>query len=235
MAPYMTTMHRYFGIATPALPAGNRQFAVVRHQNVTVRVAAVSLLLLALGCTGSSGDQPAASPSATPSRTAVTDARHGLPALGAPGFPTSIYPASRHGKRAVRRCPNPDGLQIPGPQTRNAAITIAERFQTGSRNRELHAADRAIWPEIYTDAQGHTFGIARATHHFPVLSTGRLLGHYTGGGAPNPTDWIQHDCPPKVATRSFEVAIGPRNGPALDAVFVFVQRARRTLLYFVYP
>lgn len=235
MAPYMTTTHRYFGIAVPALSTGDRRFAAMRHTHVTVRVAAVSLMLLAVACTGSSGDQRAASSSATPSRTALADVRHELPALGAPGFSTAIYPASVHGKRAVRRCPNPNGLQIPGPQTRNAAITIAERFQTGSRNRELHAADRAIWPEIYTDSQAHKFGTAGATHHFPVLSAGRLLGHYTGGGAPNPAGWIQHDCPPKVATRSFEVAIGPRNGPALDAVFVFVQRAGRTLLYFVYP
>ena len=115
------------------------------------------------------------------------------------------------------------------------AIRIASRFQSGPQLRELHAADRAVWSYIYTDKQSRKYRTAGAHRHLPVLSHGPLLGRYTGGGAPNPAIWVKHDCPALVAQRSYEVAMGPRNGPALDAVFVFVQRKGRPLLYFVYP
>jgi hypothetical protein len=115
------------------------------------------------------------------------------------------------------------------------AIGIAERFQTGPEIRELHAADRAVWGAIYQAAQSRTYGTDGPRRHLPVLSSGPLLGRYTGGGAPNPAGWIRRDCPAPIAARSYEVAIGPRNGPALDGVFVFIQRQGRVLLYFVYP
>jgi hypothetical protein len=61
------------------------------------------------------------------------------------------------------------------------------------------------------------------------------MGRYTGGGAPNPAGWIRRDCPPKISDDSYEVAAGPRNGPALDSVFVFINRRGHVLVYLTYP
>jgi hypothetical protein len=154
------------------------------------------------------------------------------PPVGAAGFPISVYPAPVKGKRAVPSCPKPTHLQLPGSTARHQAIAIAEHFQSTAYHRALHMADRAIWSQVYTPAQQRKYQV-----HFdrqPVLSAGPLYGRYTGGGAPNPAGWISHDCPPVVGQDSYEVAIGPRDGPALDGVFVFVQRAGRLLLYFAY-
>ena len=202
-------------------------------------VAVVAVVVgVTSACTGSSTPQPIASTTATgaasPPRSSQSPSSS-LPAINAPGFPAAIYPAPVKGRQAVPLCPSPVGLQSPGPHMDSRAIRIASRFQTGPQLRELHAADRAIWSQIYTDKQSRKYGTAGAHRNVPVLSHGPLLGRYTGGGAPNPAVWVKRDCPPLVAERSYEVAIGPRNGPALDAVFVFVQRKSRPLLYFVYP
>jgi hypothetical protein len=124
-------------------------------------------------------------------------------------------------------------LQPPGSTARSQAIAIAEHFQTTPYHRALHLADRAVWSQVYTPSQQRKYH--PRFHHEPVLSTGPLYGRYTGGGAPNPAGWISRDCAPAVGRDSYEVAIGPRDGPALDGVFVFVQRSGRMLLYFVYP
>lgn len=191
----------------------------------------------AAACTSSSTpDAPAsaspstAGPTATPSKSAEA-----LPPIDAPGFPKTIYPAPVKGGKAVHLCPSPVGLQRPGRHFGARAVRIAERYQTGPLLRELRAADRAIWRAIHNDAGSSQNGAAGGHRNLPVLSNGPLLGRYTGGGAPNPAHWIRHDCPPPVAERSYEVVIGPRNGPALDGVFVFGQRHSRPLLYFVYP
>ncbi|HVV76228.1 MAG TPA: hypothetical protein VHC43_09345 [Mycobacteriales bacterium] len=117
---------------------------------------------------------------------------------------------------------------------RSQAVGIVRRFESGSRSQELHAADRALWPQLVglPKLRKHR---TRHLGHQPILSSGPLLGRYTGGGAPNPAGWIRRDCPRLVARMSYEVAAGPRNGPALDAVFVFIERRGRALLYFVYP
>jgi hypothetical protein len=185
-----------------------------------------------LGAVSSPLGLPVPAASATPK---VKPSQLPLPALAAATYPESVYPPPTTGRKgAVLECPGTRDLEPPTAGARRQAVRIAEHFQSGSRSRVLHTADRAIWSQLYTPRQERKYGTTRP-HHQPVLSSGPLLGRYSGGGAPNPAGWVRHDCPPRVARDSYEVAIGPRDGPALDGVFVFVERRGHVLLYFEYP
>lgn len=130
-------------------------------------------------------------------------------------------------------CPGIHDLEQPTAGARRQAVRIAEYSGSWSRSRVLHTSDRATWTYTRIPAPGRT--PATRPRRQPVLSSGPLLGRYTGGGTPNPAGWVRHDCPPRVARDSYEVVVGPRSSGALDEASVFVERRGRVLLYFSYP
>jgi hypothetical protein len=127
---------------------------------VVITVAAASALLAVLPSSPSrvsAGQTPAVAgrtshpePSrSSPSRTSVTPT--GLPStppVGSAAFPVSIYPAPSKPRMAtgpLSLCPDPAGLEDPGPYTAAAARTVLRQLGGGLVG-DLRVSDRSAWP-----------------------------------------------------------------------------------------
>ena len=75
-----------------------------------------------------------------------------LPPVGAPGFPARVYPPPRNDKvlNLVGECPNPSGLQPPGPGMSAAALAAVDSLGRSFRS-DLHLSDRVYWQQVLTD------------------------------------------------------------------------------------
>ncbi|MGH9057523.1 MAG: hypothetical protein ACRDYY_16940 [Acidimicrobiales bacterium] len=175
------------------------------------------------------GSVPVASPTGSVSEDT-------LPPLGAPTYPENLYPpavaASLGEGSDVRACPNPSGLQVPEASALGVASSIAEAFGTSSLPADLHASDRAWWPQVVSG--WHRHGAVSGLTEFPVLYAGPLLRPNPGFGVPDPAGWIASACGRTTAEDSYLVITGPRNAPALQAAWVLVERRGRLLVYYSY-
>lgn len=229
------------GRAQPPPPdgfAGVRARARRRHVVRLVASVGSTLLILAAAVTlavtlpGSKDTVgPAASPSTRPSAST-------LPGLGADGYPVTVYPrptASRN-HNLLPACPSQQGVAKATRGNVNAdAISFVQQYQAISWSNDLHGSDRALWPEIgraWRSGDAHN----ATPRRLPILYSGALTDRWPSGlGAPNPHRWIQTACGSSLASASWVVVEGPRNGPALQGAFVFLSRNGHTLLYFTYP
>jgi hypothetical protein len=87
-----------------------------------------------------------------------------LPAVGASGFPTSLYPAPRTSATSTfASCPNSAGLE---PFTTGAiaeAKTIASKYQSSQYASDLPVTDRSWWMGAFTSFQGADLGAHSVT------------------------------------------------------------------------
>jgi hypothetical protein len=92
-----------------------------------------------------------------------------LPAVGAPGFPTSLYPAPRTSATSTfASCPNSAGLE---PFTRSAiteAKTLASKYQSSQYASDLPVTDRSWWIGAFTSFQGADLGVHSVTAEQPT-------------------------------------------------------------------
>jgi len=153
-----------------------------------------------------------------------------FPPVGTAGFPASIYPAAtkpRATAGALTLCPDPAGLEAPGPATPAAAIFVLRRLSKGLTS-DLHLSDRAAWPLLVTIWQ---------SGGFPLLAQIQASVRYSGPLQPNGSvpaglrQAIVAGCGTGVARATWVIVYGPPERPALDTVILFLTRRGHMLFY----
>ena len=207
-------------------------------------VMGVVALVHNLPVAGSGRSGPGGAFSSKVTRSASPKAtRSALPPVGAPGYPTAIYPAAVRsrpgGVGAVTVCPAPVGLVKPPSSARATAAAIIYMWGSANRAALLHASDRAMWPVLRTyhpvpKRQRKTLPIQRRKA-LPILYAGPLQAarhiHFGNTDVPG---WISRSCGAFTADRSYLVVTGPRGNDALQNDSVFVDRAGHLLFYYEY-
>src|SRR6185437_3539924 len=79
-----------------------------------------------------------------------------LPAVGASGFPSALYPRPR-----TSRCPSMRGLGPFDARAREAALRAAARIDIDPLWNGLRLSDRAWWPGLYQDQNDGLYEIGR--------------------------------------------------------------------------
>ncbi|HTQ19412.1 hypothetical protein [Mycobacterium sp.] len=202
----------------------------------------VCLALAVAGC-AAGGSSPATGGRPTQKHDVQsTNTPYRLPATGAAGFPTSIYPRPRHGGAgSIPACPAPSGVaRLDGTEQARAAVYWASK-QTHTFGYDLHHTDRAWWSVVRADwrhrknwSNPHS-PMGPGAPRVPVLYAGPLRGMPPRIGVPPQYGYIRHSCGARVADDSYAIIGGPRHSGALQGVLVFLNRRHHVLLYYEYP
>ena len=209
---------------------------------VVITVAAVSALLAVLPSSPSrvSEGQAAAGAGRTshpePSRSSQPPASvtpTGLPStppVGSAAFPVSIYPApkrSRMATGALALCPDPSGLEDPGPYTAGAARTVLHLLGRGLAD-DLRVSDRSAWPFLAS---------SRNLGGIPLLNFTRTPVRFAGplqaarGVPAGLRGAVAAGCGTRVARATWVVSLRLTRRPALHADMLFVTRRGHMLFY----
>jgi hypothetical protein len=170
--------------------------------------------------------EPTATPPSPPT-TAVP-----LPALGAPGFPNSIYPAPLPSATvALGACPNPAGLEPFDQQTQAAALRLLRTLAPNSLIAVLQQTDRSWWPNVATRS--------------PQVPTGTTATELISAEPASQSPYsilVKSACGAQLLQDSLAVVVGPpgSNSPgpaycdACRATVFFLNRSGHPLVYFLY-
>jgi hypothetical protein len=208
---------------------------------VVIAVAAASALpaVLRSSPAGVSAGQPSVEtrtshpvPSrSSPSRTSVTPT--GLPStppVGSAAFPVNIYPAPKKPRLAtgtLTLCPDPAGLEDPGPYTAAAARTVRRRLGRGLAG-DLRVSDRSAWP--FLASSWKLGGITLLTFaRTPVRFAGPLEA--VRGSPADLRRAVVAGCGTRVARATWVVSLRLARRPALQADMLFVTRRGHMLFY----
>jgi hypothetical protein len=167
-----------------------------------------------------SSSQPLATPTSLPS----------TPPVGSAAFPASIYPAPKTPRTttaALALCPDPAGLEDPGPFTAAAARTVLGALGRGLAV-DLRVSDRSAWPFLassgkFKDATLLTF--ART----PVRFAGPLQADR--GVPADLRRSVAAGCGTRVARATWVLSFRQARKPALQHVMLFVTRRGHMLFY----
>lgn len=172
------------------------------------------------GPAGSSSSQATVTPTRLPS----------TPPVGSAAFPASIYPAPARPRMttgALALCPDPAGLEDPGPFTAAAARTVLGALGRGLAG-DLRVSDRSAWPLLASSAKladSTLLTFART----PVRFAGPLQA---GRGVPGDLRHaVAAGCGTRVARATWVLSFRPSRRPALQAVMLFVTRRGHMLFY----
>lgn len=160
-----------------------------------------------------------------------------LPEPGSAGYPVSVYPPDiiiqDNAVPFVGDCPNPAGLQLPGPSARSTATAIVSKFGSEGLTEDLRATDPALWSQVLNNWQNGNQNAAE--NPVPVLFAGLLSQAHLTNLLQDVDVWLQSSCGASTAAQSYLLVAGTPSAPALQEAYVFIQRAGHLLLYFEYP
>jgi hypothetical protein len=167
------------------------------------------------------------SPSPTPVRPTGLPS---TPPVGSADFPVSIYPAPKRPSlttRALALCPDPAGLEDPGPLTAAAARTVLGVLSRGPAG-DLRVSDRSAWPLLMgsgTLADHTLLTIARTRVRFagPLQSGRGMPAHLRHA--------IAAGCGNRVARSTWVLSFRQARGHAPHAMMLFVTRRGHMLFY----
>jgi len=92
-----------------------------------------------------------------------------LPLVGAPGFPTSLYPAPRRSATStLAACPNNAGIEPFTPTALKQSKVIATNFQSGQYASDIVVTDRSWWVGAFDAFQGADLGVHLETKEMPA-------------------------------------------------------------------
>ncbi len=195
-------------------------------------IAAAALIPVALNGTAS---PPAAI--GAKQKTAQASARSSpsrppaVPSVGSADFPARIYPPAvkpRFATGALSLCPDPAGLEAPGPATPAAARRVLHQLGTGFR-KDLRVSDRSVWPLLASSWQHG--GIRLFT--WPERTSVRYSGPLQS--SPGVPAAIKHaivaGCGSRVALATWVIVYGPAGNPALHSDILFITRRGHMLFY----
>jgi hypothetical protein len=173
--------------------------------------------------------------------TATTGAAHprqgrrprALPAVGAPGFPASIYPAPlRHPVvNSLGYCPAPAGLEPFTPASAPTALSVTRKLGR-SFTGDLRLTDRTFWPVIARGWQPGGTRVFPSIRPQPTLYSGPLESYHQSEGPPDFTKLIAAGCGTRLARSTWMIVQGPRRNPAIQGEFLFLNRHGHVLLYY---
>jgi hypothetical protein len=147
-----------------------------------------------------------------------------LPAPGAAGFPSSIYPrASKATGSDLSACPSRAGLEPFDAIATAAAKASAAKFNafTSSLYGDLHSSDRSWWTAVFSEWVGADYNADNHT----VLSV-QPAARDTFAAA------VAHACGDKVVQESLVVDVGPSAYSSQVSHLYFLDRAGHPLIYF---
>ena len=164
-------------------------------------------------------------------RPAKVHRSHVIPPVGSAGFPARIYPAATKPSAvtgALTLCPDPAGVQAPGPATPAAARIVLNRLGRGFTS-DLHLSDRSAWPLLTSSWQPGGIRLFARSARTSVRYSGPLQSsHRVPAG-------IRHavvaGCGKRVARATWVIAYGPARRPALDTDILFLTRRGHMLFY----
>jgi hypothetical protein len=209
---------------------------------VAVIAAAAALTLPALLGSSpaqvSAGQHPVAGPASRPGPAGASVSQtplnpSGLPStppVGSAAFPVSIYPAPRRPRMAtwaLTLCPDPAGLEDPGPYTAAAARTVLRLLGRGLAG-DLRVSDRSAWP--FLASSWKLGGITLLTFaRMPVRFAGPL--HAVRGVPADLRHAVEAGCGTRVARATWVVSVRTTRRPANQADMLFVTRRGHMLFY----
>jgi hypothetical protein len=152
------------------------------------------------------------------------------PPVGSAAFPVSIYPAptkARMATGALTLCPDPAGVEDPGPFTAAAARTVLGVLGRGLAG-DLRVSDRSAWP--FLAGSWKLGGITLLTFtRMPVRFAGPLQA--SRGVPAGLRRAVVAGCGTRVARATWVVSFRLARRPALQAVMLFVTRRGHMLFY----
>lgn len=143
-----------------------------------------------------------------------------LPGLGAPGFPTSLYPAPRKSAtQAFASCPSSAGLEPFTPGAIEDAKAIATNYQSAQYASELPITDRSWWTGAFAAFQGANLGIHTVASEVPTeeAAAAKAIGSACG-------DSLVRD--------SITVSIGKSSYSGATGTLYLLDRAGHPLVYY---
>ena len=160
-----------------------------------------------------------------------------LPPVGAPGFPANVYPPPRSDKvlNLVGDCPNPSGLQPPGPGMSAAALAAVDSLGRSFR-ADLRLSDRVYWQQVLTNwregAPGGSGKVsAKARRSVRLLYSGLLDSYHQAFGPSDMSRTIRTGCGDRTARDTWMIVEGPLNGPAIQGEFLLLDRRGHILVW----
>lgn len=154
-----------------------------------------------------------------------------IPPVGSAGFPATIYPAAAQ-PRAVTGvltlCPDPAGVEVPGPATPAAARIVLNRLGRGFTS-DLHLSDRSAWPLLASSWQPDGIRLFARSARTSVRYSGPL--HSSPGVPADIRQAVVAGCGWRVARATWVIVYGPARKPALDGDILFLTRRGHMLFY----
>lgn len=171
------------------------------------------------------------------SNTVANRSISSLPGVGAPGFPSSGYPAPRSGGGgSIPACPSPAEVGPFNAYARSQAVREWRTIGTRTFGYDLRHTDRAWWSVIQTDWRDNPGPYPpRVERLGKPLYAGSLRDEPATLGPSGQYGLLADYCGSQVARRSFAVVGGVADRPALQGLSVFIARAGHPLLYYQYP
>lgn len=152
------------------------------------------------------------------------------PPIGSAAFPASIYPAPKSPRMttgALALCPDPAGLEEPGPFTAAAARTVLDGLGRGLPG-DLRVSDRSVWPFLANSGKLRDSTLLTFAR-MPVRFAGPLQA---GRGVPaDLRDAVAAGCGTRVARATWVLSFRLARRPALHADMLFVTRRGHMLFY----
>ncbi len=145
-----------------------------------------------------------------------------LPKLGAPGFPASVYPASRPSHSpALASCPSEVGIEPFTTAAIGAAKRIARNYSSSQFASSITVTDRSWWTvEFNAFASGNLGGPHTVTGARPAVQTAAAAG-------------IERACGTKLIQDSLAVTLGASPYSTLTGTLYLLDRAGHPLVYYV--
>jgi hypothetical protein len=152
------------------------------------------------------------------------------PPVGSADFPVSIYPAPKHPSLttgALALCPDPAGLEDPGPLTAAAARSVLGVLSRGPAG-DLRVSDRSAWPLLTgsgTLADQTLLALAHTRVHFagPLQARRSVSGELRHA--------IAAGCGSRVADATWVLSFRQARQTAPPTVLLFVTRRGHMLFY----
>ena len=168
--------------------------------------------------------------SSPPPESVTPTIRPSTPPVGSAAFPVSIYPAPKRPRMptgALALCPDPAGLEDPGPYTAAAARTVLRLLGRGLAG-DLRVSDRSAWPFLASSSK--LGGITLLTFaRTPVRFAGPLQA--VRGVPAGLRQAVTAGCGTRVAHATWVVSVRPTRRPAHQADMLFVTRRGHMLFY----
>ncbi len=146
-----------------------------------------------------------------------------LPKMGAPGFPVSLFPATRSSRGpALRSCPSDHGLEPFTPGAAANAQKIAQTYRSTQFASDIAVTDRSWWTSDFNQyAEGNVGGNHTVTGERPTSGSPRAAG-------------LAQACGAELIRDSIAVTVGKSASSDLAATIYFLDRNGHPLVYDVH-